>query len=131
YWVHNNLCISYNNIQQHRYWTLLTNGFCHENFGHFLTNIITLYFFTFPVLHSLGTKRFLTLYICSGLSASVLFLTFFNKEPTLRNQERSKYVTSLGASGHTMGLLTYFALKYPFEQIILLFIPMPAILLVG
>src|SRR5574337_463119 len=86
--------------RQHEYYRLVTYGVVHADFGHLLFNMFTLFFF-------------------GGLVVSIL--------PTyLKNRANPNY-RSLGASGAVSAVLFAYILIAPWQLIIVLVIPMPAI----
>jgi membrane associated rhomboid family serine protease len=109
--------------RQREYHRLVTYGVVHADFNHLLFNMFTLYFFgraMEPFFTSrLGTFGFVLFYI-GGLVLSIL--------PTyLRNRDNPNY-RSLGASGAVSAVLFASILLAPWQQIIVLVLPMPAII---
>jgi membrane associated rhomboid family serine protease len=108
--------------RQHEYHRLVTYGLVHADFGHLLFNMFTLFFFGRAMepffTDSLGTLGFALFYI-GGLVVSIL--------PTyLKNRANPNY-RSLGASGAVSAVLFSFILLAPWQRILVLVIPMPAI----
>lgn len=108
--------------RQREYHRLVTYGVVHADFGHLLFNMFTLFFFGRAMepffTHSLGTLGFALFYI-GGLVISIL--------PTyLKNRANPNY-RSLGASGAVSAVLFSFILLAPWQRILVLVIPMPAI----
>lgn len=108
--------------RQREYHRLVTYGVVHADFGHLLFNMFTLYFFGRAMepffTDQLGALGFVLFYI-GGLVASIL--------PTyLKNRDNPNY-RSLGASGAVSAVLFAYILLAPWQQIIVLVIPMPAI----
>ncbi|MEO9079047.1 MAG: rhomboid family intramembrane serine protease [Rhodanobacter sp.] len=107
---------------QREYHRLVTYGVVHADFGHLLFNMFTLFFFG-RVMESfftnmLGPFGFALFYI-GGLVVSIL--------PTyLKNRTNPNY-RSLGASGAVSAVLFAYILIAPWQSIIVLVIPMPAI----
>lgn len=108
--------------RQREYHRLVTYGLVHADFGHLLFNMITLYFFG-RVMEGffsarLGTFGFALFYI-GALVVSIL--------PTyLKNRDNPQY-RSLGASGAVSAVLFAFILLAPWQLIIVLVVPLPAI----
>ena len=114
---------------------LVTYMFLHSptTFMHIFFNMFALYSFGRDIEYSLGAKKFLFLYLASGIAAITLQLlvqyiemsqwidtyglaqvqSFANKSPTL------------GASGSVFGLLAAFGMLYPNRVITLLIPPIP------
>lgn len=108
--------------RQREYHRLVTYGLVHADFGHLLFNMITLYFFG-RVMEGffsarLGAFGFVLFYI-GALVVSIL--------PTyLKNRDNPQY-RSLGASGAVSAVLFAFILLAPWQLIIVLVVPLPAI----
>jgi membrane associated rhomboid family serine protease len=108
--------------RQREYHRLVTYGLVHADFGHLLFNMVTLFFFG-RVMESffsarLGVFGFALFYI-GGLVVSIL--------PTyLKNRGNPQY-RSLGASGAVSAVLFAFILLAPWQMIIVLVVPLPAI----
>lgn len=117
-----------------RIWQLVTHMFCHGGFGHILFNGIALFSFGMIVELRLGTAKFLKLFFVSGFGAVLLHFiwmgiainsqvgTFF---PSMESGLYIPYPPMLGASGALYGVMTAFALLYPNESMIFLFLPYP------
>jgi membrane associated rhomboid family serine protease len=108
--------------RQREYHRLVTYGLVHADFGHLLFNMLTLYFFGQEMegffAARLGNFGFVLFYI-GGLVISIL--------PTyLKNRSNPNY-RSLGASGAVSAVLFSYILLAPWQRIIVLVIPMPAI----
>ena len=108
--------------RQREYHRLVTYGVVHADFGHLLFNMITLFFFGWAMepfyTGMLGSLGFALFYI-GGLVVSIL--------PTyLKNRHNPDY-RSLGASGAVSAVLFSYILIAPWQRIIVLVIPMPAI----
>ena len=108
--------------RQREYHRLVTYGLVHADFMHLLFNMVTLFFFG-RVMESFFTTRLgafgFALFYIGGLIVSIL--------PTyLKNRENSQY-RSLGASGAVSAVLFAFILLAPWQMIIVLVVPLPAI----
>jgi membrane associated rhomboid family serine protease len=118
-----------------RIWQLITHIFCHGGFSHILFNAIALFSFGMVVEYRLGTARFLKLFFISGLGAVLLHFVWIGYQvysqagtffPNLAaGQDFVQYPPMLGASGALYGVMTAFAVLYPEERMIFLFIPYP------
>ena len=118
-----------------RIWQLITHIFCHGGFSHILFNGIALFSFGMVVEHRLGTSLFLKLFFVSGLGAVLLHFGsmaywIFDQTGYLfpnitSGHEFVPYPPMLGASGALYGVMTAFALLYPEESMIFLFLPYP------
>lgn len=108
--------------RQHEYHRLVTYGVVHADFGHLFFNMLTLYFFG-QVMEAFFAERLggfgFALFYIGGLVVSIL--------PTyLKNRTNPTY-RSLGASGAVSAVLFSYVLLAPWQKIIVLVIPMPAI----
>jgi len=90
-----------------RPWTLVTYMFLHGNFGHIFFNMLGLYFFGPRVEDRLGSNRFITLYLISGVVGALFSLVL---APGAR---------VVGASGAVLGVLMAFARFWPREQLLI------------
>jgi rhomboid protease GluP len=79
-------------IQQGEYWRFLTSVFLHNGIFHLVLNMIGLFYGGLAAERILGSKRFLFMYLVSGLFASVT--SYFFHDETL----------SVGASGAVFGV---------------------------
>ena len=108
--------------RQREYHRLVTYGVVQADFGHLLFNMVTLFFFGQQMepffTQMLGPLGFALFYI-GGLVLSIL--------PTyLKNRANPNY-RSLGASGAVSAVLFAYILLAPWQRIIVLVVPMPAI----
>jgi membrane associated rhomboid family serine protease len=87
-------------------WTPITYMFMHAGLWHLFFNMLSLYFFGTRVEERLGSSRFITLYMLSGIGGAALsFLT-----PT---------VAIVGASGATFGVFLAYAMFWPHDRILI------------
>jgi membrane associated rhomboid family serine protease len=86
-------------------WTLVTYMFVHANTTHILFNMLALYFFGPRVEERLGSRRFITLYLLSGIAGALLSMIFAPRAPIV------------GASGAVFGVMLAFAMFWPTAQI--------------
>ncbi len=117
-----NFLVSYDRLEEGRYWTLLTSVFSHNMLLHLVINMFVLNSFGPVVVFTLGTARFLKFYISAGIVASIghaLVSAFIIGNPE---------IPALGASGAIAGMVLLFSLLYPKQKILLFaIIPMPAV----
>lgn len=97
-----------------RPWTVVTYMFLHGGFTHILFNMLGLYFFGPRVEERLGSRRFITLYLISGISGALLSFFFASRYPII------------GASAAVYGVMLAFARFWPDVQILIWFIPVEA-----
>lgn len=137
----------------YRPWQWLSHLFLHASLTHLLFNMIVLWSFAPPLLERFGARRFLLLYLASGLVGALLY-TGWNEyliaggvrnvaeqlgldAETVRSAlisgglpnvpeglARAFYTHLLGASGAVFGVLAAFALCYPNAPLTVMFLPM-------
>lgn len=116
---------------------IITYMFTHFEVSHIFFNMLSLYFMGPMVEMSLGPKRFLGLYMISGLTGlAAHFLVYYI--PYFMGQSAIEPLFSvLGASGAVFGVVIAFATLYPERELMLLIPPIPikawvmALILVG
>jgi membrane associated rhomboid family serine protease len=88
-------------------WTMLTYMFAHSTsgFGHIFFNMLALYFFGPRVEQRLGSPRFLSLYLISGIAGALLSFAFARDYPIV------------GASGALFGIMMAYARFWPRDLI--------------
>jgi len=108
--------------RQREYYRLVTYGLVHADFGHLLFNMFTLFFFGRVMegffAQRLGSFGFVLFYI-GGLVFSIL--------PTYLKHRADPNYRSLGASGAVSAVLFAYILLAPWQRILVLVVPMPAI----
>lgn len=83
-------------IQQGEKIRIFSSGFLHVDQSHLLFNMLTLYFFAYPVIFHIGRINFAIIYIGSLLAGGLLGLLFHKRE---------SYYSAVGASGAVMGIV--------------------------
>lgn len=110
----------YSFVRRERVYTIITSGLIHADFGHLLFNMLTFFFFAFPlerILHATGGNghlQFALIYI-GGLILSDI--------PTIIKHKNNPGYASLGASGAISAVLFSFILFDPTTRLYLFFIP--------
>jgi membrane associated rhomboid family serine protease len=97
----------------YRPWTVVTYMFLHAGFMHFFFNMLALYFFGPRLEARLGGRRFIGLYLTSGIAGAVLSLMTPN-------------VAIIGASGAVFGVMLGYAHYWPRDLVYVFFLPMEA-----
>ncbi len=87
-----------------RPWTPITYMFLHGGFAHILFNMLMLFFFGPRLEERLGSRTFITFYLCSGVGGALL--SFFTRDALV-----------IGASGAIFGVVLGFARYWPRERI--------------
>lgn len=96
--------------------TVLTSGFVHGDLGHLLFNMVTFYFFAFPMEQFLGRGPFLGLYILGLVFSSICSI--------VKERNNPAYAT-LGASGAISAVLFAYIIYFPFSTLLIFPIPFP------
>jgi membrane associated rhomboid family serine protease len=107
----------------------LTNTFLHGGFLHIIVNMWTLWIFGPALEDRLGPVRFAILYVLAGIAASVTHAVFNATSP----------MPALGASGAIAGVISAYAVRFPYAWIrvlvLLIFVPLffsvPAMVFAG
>jgi membrane associated rhomboid family serine protease len=103
-------------LRRKQYDTVCTSGFVHADVGHLFLNMLTFWFFAFPLERYIGTLRFVALYFF-GLVVSDGW-TYF------KHRNDPEYA-SLGASGAISAVLFAFIVYFPTTTLMLLILPVP------
>lgn len=103
-------------LRRKQYETIVTSGFVHADLGHLFFNMITFYFFAFPMEDFISTTPFLILYLF-GLVAS-------HTCTYMKHKDHAEYA-SLGASGAISAVLFAYIMYFPTTELIILPIPIP------
>lgn len=93
-----------------RFYTPLSYMIVHDDFFHFLFNMLALYVFGRIFMEFLGPKRLLPLYVFSGLAGAVLTFLLF-QIPSLHTVFSNTIL--IGASASILGIMAATALLYP------------------
>lgn len=96
--------------------TIVTSGFVHGDMGHLLFNMITFYFFAFPLERFLGTGRFVVLYAAGLVLSSACSL--------VKHRNNAQYAT-IGASGAISAVLFAYIVYFPTTKLIIFPLPIP------
>jgi membrane associated rhomboid family serine protease len=98
-------------------WTILTAMFLHANFLHLFFNMLFLFVFGAAVESATGSKRFLILYLLSGLAAylfHIMSIALMPREYLLTRIILDPWITPvLGASGAISGVMGAYLIYYP------------------
>ena len=96
-------------------YTIITSMFMHSGLYHLAMNMIGLLIFGLIVEEIFGKARWLVVYLCSGLFASLGYVLLSN----------SPFIYALGASGAIFGLMGAAAVLKPKQTIYVYYIPVP------
>ena len=98
------------------YETVVLSGLVHADLMHLIFNMMTFYFFAFPLERYIGTLRFVVLYL-AGLLIS--------HAGTYYKQRRNPEYACLGASGAISAVLFAAIVYFPEQSLLILPIPIP------
>lgn len=104
-------------LRDKQYDTMIMSGFIHADATHLLFNMITFFFFAFPLEEFLGTGRFVALYFAGLLVSHTC---------TWYKERNNPQYASLGASGAISAVLFAYIVYFPSTMLLVFFIPMPA-----
>ncbi len=116
---------------------IITYMFAHAGVTHILFNMLSLYFLGPMVEMYLGPKRFLALYMISGLVGLAAHVLVGYVPYLLDPATGPPFFSVLGASGAVFGVTIAFATLFPDRELMLLFPPIPikawlmAVILIG
>ena len=114
--IHKCLFRPYFFLRQKQYDTMILSGFVHADLGHLLFNMVTFYFFAFPLERFMGTIPFLILYFAG--------LVFSHACTYVKQRNNPKYA-SLGASGAISAVLFAYIVYFPTTTLMIIPIPIP------
>lgn len=106
----------YHLVRNREYEKLITSGFVHADFGHLIFNLITFYFFAFPLERRIGSLRFLLLYFLGMILSDI--------GTCLKHRNNPDYA-SLGASGAILAVLFASIVYFPNSSLFIIPIPVP------
>lgn len=109
-----NFLISWDALEQGRFWTLLTSVFSHSSFFHLMINMYVLYGFGMVLNQLMGTMTFLNFYLISGILGS-----FMHALLSLILMDKPE-LPALGASGAIAGIIMLFSLTFPKQKLLLM-----------
>ncbi len=109
---------------------IFTYMFLHGGTGHIFSNMFGLFMFGPMLEHFLGSKRFLILYIVSGIGACLLHGVINLYEISQFPVDSPEYtmmmsIPMVGASGAIFGMLGAFARLFPNTEMIIFPLPIP------
>lgn len=103
-------------LRSRQYETIVTSGFVHADLPHLLFNMLTFYFFAFPLERHIGPARFGVLYLSALVVSDLGTLSKHRNEPEY---------ASLGASGAISAVLFASIVYFPWQKLIIFPIPLP------
>ncbi len=136
-WITDNLALYYWGSDHFRVWQLVTHMFLHGGVSHLFFNMFSLWMFGRTLEYDLGSKRFLTFYMITGIGAALFYLLtnwieIMHLQASLADAPgaglalmRMINTPTVGASGAIYGVLLGFGMMHPNVRIMLLFPPIP------
>lgn len=110
-------------------WTLITYMFTHFDLGHFLFNILALFFTSVIFLQHFSGQRLVSTYILGGIAGYVVHIASFMIFPVFAEEASGPL---LGASASVMAIFIAIAFHRPTLRVYFLgIIPVPLIVLAG
>jgi membrane associated rhomboid family serine protease len=103
-------------VRKSRYDTLITSGFVHADLPHLVFNMVTFWFFAFPLERRIGSTAFAILYFSS--------LVLSDLGTYLKHRNDPEYA-SLGASGAISAVLFANIVYFPTQSLFIIPIPVP------
>jgi membrane associated rhomboid family serine protease len=98
-------------------WQVVTYGFLHGDLVHLAFNMFALYMFGGALELVFGPKRYLNYYLVCVITAAIVQLAFA--------KVTGGFYPTVGASGGVFGLLLAYAIYFPRNKLMLLFLPIP------
>jgi membrane associated rhomboid family serine protease len=103
-------------LRRRQYDTVITSGFVHADLMHLIFNMMTFYFFAFPLERVIGTAQFVLLYF-AGLLIS--------HAGTYYKHKNNPEYACLGASGAISAVLFAAIVFFPNQSLFIIPIPVP------
>lgn len=103
-------------LRRRQYETIVTSGFVHADLPHLIFNMVTFYFFAFPLERHIGPTRFGVLYLLALVVSDL---------GTWRKHRNEPEYASLGASGAISAVLFASIVYFPWQKLIIFPIPLP------
>jgi hypothetical protein len=97
-------------------WTIITSMFMHGSVGHLFVNMFSLMFLGAFVERLIGSKRFLGIYLVSGIVASLFYVLFAYLFGGID-------AAAVGASGAIFGIAGMLVILTPKMPVYIMFIP--------
>jgi membrane associated rhomboid family serine protease len=114
--VEHSLFRPYYFLRNRQYATAVTSGFVHADLPHLIFNMVTFWFFAFPLEKQIGPLRFLLLYLSALVVSDV--------GTYLKHRNDPQYA-SLGASGAISAVLFAAIVYFPWMKLFIIPIPLP------
>ncbi len=99
-------------VETSQLYRLFTSMFMHADIFHIFFNMYFLYIFGKEVEATIGSLRYLTLYVASGISASIFHTAF-----AIIRGPVDLFIPAIGASGAISGVLGAYLMLYPQKRL--------------
>ena len=106
----------YSVYRREHVYTLITSGFIHKDWMHLFFNMLSFYFFAFPLEQTIGHWQFGLLYVVSLILSDL---------PSVAKHKEDYWYHSLGASGAVSAVIFSFILYYPMVSMYIMPFPFP------
>jgi len=103
-------------LRSKQYETFITSGLVHADLSHLIFNMVTFWFFAFPLESYIGTTKFAVLYV---------FGLVLSHSCTYFKQKDNPDYASLGASGAISAVLFAYIVYFPKTSLFILPFPFP------
>jgi membrane associated rhomboid family serine protease len=103
-------------LRRRQYHTIVTSGFMHADLPHLIFNMMTFFFFAFPLERRIGTLRFAALYLIALVLSDVS--TYFK-------HRNDPHYASVGASGAIAAVLFASIVYFPDQKLFIIPFPFP------
>jgi membrane associated rhomboid family serine protease len=117
-WLNDNFIHSVRNMEEGRYYTIVTSAFMHSSLPHLAFNMLGLWGFGRTIVSCFGTPSFLVLYFGSVVAGGLLQNYMWMRRKQWNHG-------GLGASGGVLGVFAATACWMPYGTVGFLFVPMP------
>lgn len=111
-------------------WQIVTYMFLHGGLNHLFSNMFGLFIFGSSLEHYMGSKKFLTYYLLTGIGAALINSGINYYEMSNLMVDSEQYIDMartpmVGASGAIFGILVAYGFLFPNVEMMLLFFPFP------
>lgn len=103
-------------LRSNQHETVITSGLAHADLSHLIFNMVTFWFFAFPLEAHIGTTKFVVLYV---------FGLVLSHSCTYFKQKDNPDYASLGASGAISAVLFSYIVYFPNTSMFILPFPFP------
>lgn len=120
----NTFALSVDSLREGKVWTLVSYGFLHAGFLHFLVNMLVIFFIGRIIESELTKRQFLAVYFSAVILGGLFFLLTQGLGQLIHEHGRPAQV--VGASAGALALLIFFCARHPNERVtFLLFFIIP------